>query len=137
VTQIQRKAAIKRVDTIILLVNNIEKSVRFYRDKIGMSLKFKSPGWAEFVIGDVHLALHRNDSKTPEDCTPQVPAGVSVNVEVDDIDEMLVRLAALGINPVGGIKQYEFGRYFFTVDPDGYIIGFREYRNDRPERLPS
>lgn len=121
---------VKRVDTIILLVTDIEASVDFYKNKIGMPLKFKSPGWAEFVLGDIHLALHRKGNKLSGHEAAMAAIGVSVNFEVDDIESMFVRLATNGIDPVGEIKDYEFGRYFFVTDPDGYVIGFREYKSE-------
>lgn len=119
---------LRRVDTIILLVQDIDTSVAFYSHIVGMSLKFKSPGWAEFVLGDVHLALHR---KTPEMLDKQdsmSTLGISINFETSDVEGMARKFRKLGINPIGGIKEYEFGQYFFVNDPDGYIIGFREYK---------
>ena len=135
--QKERKSVIKRIDTIILLVKSIDKSVRFYKEKIGLPLRFKSPGWAEFVIGDVHLALHRKDGEPATNDVSMPAVGISVNLEVDDIDEMLIRLASHGIDSVGGVKDYEFGRYFFITDPDGYIVGFREYKKEYSAQLPS
>ena len=128
---------IKRIDTIILLVKSIDKSVRFYKEKIGIPLRFKSPGWAEFVLGDVHLALHRNDGELAANDVPMPTVGISVNLEVDDIDEMLIRLASHGIDSVDGVKDYEFGRYFFITEPDGYIVGFREYKREYSTQLQS
>jgi len=118
-------------------VKSIDKSVRFYKEKIGIPLRFKSPGWAEFVIGDVHLALHRQDGEMATDDVSMAAVGVSVNLEVDDIDEMLIRLASHGIDSFDGVKDYEFGRYFFITDPDGYVVGFREYKNEYATQLPS
>jgi catechol 2,3-dioxygenase-like lactoylglutathione lyase family enzyme len=121
---------VKRVDTIILLVTDIDSSVDFYKNKIGIPLKFKSPGWAEFILGDVHLALHRKGNKLSGHEATMAAVGVSVNFEVDDIESMFVQLARNGIDPVAEIKDYEFGRYFFVTDPDGYVIGFREYKSE-------
>ncbi len=124
---------IKRVDTIILLVENIGMSVQFYRDHLGIPLKFKSPGWAEFVLNDIHLALHKKSKDMTEMNMPYGVIGVSVNFEVDDIETILSKLETAHIQPVGGIKDYDFGKYFFVTDPDGYIVGFREYK---PEFSP-
>jgi len=119
---------LRRVDTIILLVKDIDASVSFYEQVVGMSLKFKSPGWAEFVLGDVHLALHRKTHELVEQQDSLSTLGISINFEVSDADAMANRLRKLGTIPIGGIKDYEFGRYFFVNDPDGYIVGFREYK---------
>ncbi len=125
---------IKRIDTIILLVTDMDISISFYRDNLGIPLKFKSPGWAEFVLGNVHLALHRKSRNLTDNNMPFGTIGVSVNFEVNEIEDMVSRLETTGIEPVGGVKEYDFGKYFFVTDPDGYIIGFREYK---PEFCPN
>ena len=35
-------------------------AVRFYRNVLGLRLKFESPEWSEFVTGEMTLALFRN-----------------------------------------------------------------------------
>jgi len=39
--------------------------VKFYRDVLGLKLKFESPGWSEFVTGETTLALHPASDKNP------------------------------------------------------------------------
>jgi len=34
------------------------KAVKFYRDVLGLTVKFESPGWSEFATGETTLALH-------------------------------------------------------------------------------
>jgi len=125
-----KRDSIKSVDTIILLVNDIDESVRFYRDSIGLSLKFKSPGWAEFIVGSLHIALHRKSKQLMQHQDSLSPVGVSINFEVESIDDMVRHLNRYGIELVGDVKEYEFGKYFFISDPDGYIVGFREYKSE-------
>jgi catechol 2,3-dioxygenase-like lactoylglutathione lyase family enzyme len=50
---------------VIKFVDNMEKAVRFYRDALGLQLKFESPGWSEFVTGETTLALHPASDKNP------------------------------------------------------------------------
>lgn len=100
-----------------------------------MSLKFKSPGWAEFVLGDVHLALHRKTRELVEKQDPLSTLGISINFEISDVEKFSCKLRDLGIDPIGGIKDYEFGRYFFINDPDGYIVGFREYKPEYADQI--
>jgi catechol 2,3-dioxygenase-like lactoylglutathione lyase family enzyme len=42
----------------IKFVADMDKAVKFYRDVLGLTLKFESPGWSEFVAGETTLALH-------------------------------------------------------------------------------
>jgi len=43
---------------VIKFVADMDKTVKFYRDVLGLQLKFESPGWSEFATGETNLALH-------------------------------------------------------------------------------
>ena len=43
---------------VIEFVADMDRAVKFYRDVIGLPLKFQSPGWSEFDTGGTGLALH-------------------------------------------------------------------------------
>jgi len=38
----------------------MSKAVKFYRDVLGLQVKFESPGWSEFVTGETTLVLRKN-----------------------------------------------------------------------------
>ena len=62
-------------------VAEMDQAVRFYRDTLGLPLKFQSPGWSEIATGDVTLALHR--------ATPDKPAGsVEPGFHVDGLEQI-------------------------------------------------
>jgi catechol 2,3-dioxygenase-like lactoylglutathione lyase family enzyme len=50
---------------VIKFVANMDAAVKFYRDNLGLPLKFHSPGWSEFATGDTTLALHPASEKNP------------------------------------------------------------------------
>ena len=47
-----------RVNYAIVFVSDMKRSVSFYRDVVGLPLKFESPGWSEFATDGATLALH-------------------------------------------------------------------------------
>src|SRR6201984_1533860 len=49
----------------IKFVADMDKTVKFYRDVLGLQLKFESPGWSEFSTGETTLALHPASDKNP------------------------------------------------------------------------
>ena len=51
--------------SVIKFVADLAKAVKFYRDVLGLQLKFESPGWSEFVTGETTLALHPASDKNP------------------------------------------------------------------------
>ena len=50
---------------VIKFVADMDKAVKFYRDVLGLKVKFESPGWSEFVTGETTLALHPASDKNP------------------------------------------------------------------------
>ena len=49
----------------IHFVADMDRAVSFYRDTLGLTLKFASPGWSEFATGDTSLALHPASDQNP------------------------------------------------------------------------
>ena len=48
----------KQIDYTMVVVSDMQRSVEFYRDKLGIPLKLQSPDWTEFQTGTTTLALH-------------------------------------------------------------------------------
>lgn len=55
-----------RVNYTIIFVSDMAPSISFYRDVLGIPLKFESPGWTEFVTEGVTLTLHKSDGSNPD-----------------------------------------------------------------------
>ena len=49
---------------VIKFVTDMNKAVRFYRDTLGLQLRFESPGWSEFATGETTLACTRLPTRT-------------------------------------------------------------------------
>ena len=45
--------------------------------------------------------------------------GWMLNYRVDDLDGLLERLRAAGVETVGEIEEYEYGRFGWILDPEG------------------
>ena len=54
-----------KLNYAIEFVADMNRAVKFYRDVIGLPLKFESPGWSEFATGDTTLALHPASQENP------------------------------------------------------------------------
>jgi lactoylglutathione lyase len=48
-----------QIDYTMVVVSDMQRSVEFYRDLLGIPLKFQSPDWTEFQTGTTTLALPR------------------------------------------------------------------------------
>ena len=53
----------------IHFVADMDRAVAFYRDTLGLPLKFSSPGWTEFSTGATTLALHPASPENPSGTT--------------------------------------------------------------------
>jgi len=86
----------------IEFVADMNRAVKFYRDVIGLPLKFESPGWSEFATGDTTLALHPASQKNP--------AGkVELGLNVADLQKFYEDMRAKGVKfPMPPTKQ-DFG----------------------------
>ena len=64
-----------RVSYAIVFVSDMKRSVAFYRDVIGLPLKFDSPEWSEFATEGATLALHRSEHAPAAPDESDLPAG--------------------------------------------------------------
>jgi lactoylglutathione lyase len=128
-----------KVDYIMVNVADMSRSVAFYRDILGLSLKFESPGWSEFQTGATTLALHQSRARVGgEGRGPAEPvAGTcSIGFSVDDLAATHRDLAARGAHFIlAPTEQANEGiRLAVCVDPDGLAISFAEPLTREPLR---
>lgn len=87
---------------VIEFVADMERAVRFYRDVVGLPLKFQSPGWSEFTTGETTLALHPASDKNP--------AGkIDLGFNVSDLQKFYVEMQAKGVKFLMPPTKQDFG----------------------------
>ena len=121
----------KQIDYAMIVVSDMQRSVEFYRDKLGIPLKFESPEWTEFATGATTLALHGGGvaSNQPPAGDPSKIAGAcSIGFNVDDVDKTYEELKTKGIRFVMPPTQREGEGIKLAVglDPDGLPISFAQ-----------
>src|SRR6185369_7505601 len=55
---VKSEVKLSTISYVIVYVQNTEKSLPFYKDKLGMKVKTAEPGWVELETGETTLALH-------------------------------------------------------------------------------
>ncbi|MGH9813890.1 MAG: VOC family protein, partial [Candidatus Acidiferrales bacterium] len=55
----------KKLNYAIVFVSDMSRAVKFYRDTLGLPLKFKSPHWTEFANDGSTIALHPASAENP------------------------------------------------------------------------
>jgi lactoylglutathione lyase len=74
----------------IKYVADMNRAVKFYRDVLGLQLKFESPEWSEFATGETTLALHPATAK-------HSAGAVELGFTVTDIQNSHKDLGAKGV----------------------------------------
>jgi lactoylglutathione lyase len=116
--------AFRKVGAVILLVSNMEKSVKFYHDTLGLPIKTKSKDWTELFNNDTVLALHpaRKKSKL------KTGSGILVGFEVSDLDSTMKSLKTKKVKLFKKPREEPFGKHAILQDPDGHLISIAQLK---------
>src|SRR5262245_59646384 len=106
----------------------MKRSVAFYRDVLGLPLRFESPEWTEFASEGATLALHASEAPTAETDNPQeVPAGrCRPGLSVSNLDEFHKRMVQRKVPCIQEPKEVFGARIAQYVDPDGLALSVSE-----------
>ena len=118
-----------QIDYTMIVVSDMQRSVEFYRDKLGIPLKFQSPEWTEFATGATTLALHGGGTPSETRGDPSKAAGsCSIGFNVSDVQKTYEELKNKGIQFIMPPTQREGEGIKLTVclDPDGLPISFAQ-----------
>ena len=108
-----------RVSYAIVFVSDMTRAVAFYRDVVGLPLKFESAAWTEFATEGATLALHTGDDAAGR-CRP--------GLNVPNLDEFHRNMMANGVTCVQPPKETFGARIAQYLDPDGLEFSVAEDR---------
>ena len=119
-----------RVSYAIVFVGDMNRSVSFYRDVMGLQLRFQTPGWTEFATDGATLALHAAEAPRPERSDrEQSPAGsCRPGIAVPDLDEFHRRMVERNVPCVQEPKDVFGARIAQYLDPDGLALSVSKER---------
>ena len=119
----------KNVDYVMVMVSDMKKSIDFYRDQLGIALKFESPEWTEFQTGSTTLALHGGaKAGAPNPDSGKMAGSCSIGFNVDNVDRVYEELKAKGVRFVMPPTQREGEgiRLAVCLDPDGLPVSIAQ-----------
>ena len=111
----------KRLGAVILLVSDMEKSIKFYRDVLELPIKNTSSEWVEFFSSGTVVALHPSKSKSRTK-----NSGVLVGFMVSNLETVAKNLKDKKVEFFKEPKEESFGKHAIIVDPDGHLISIAE-----------
>ena len=113
-----------RIGYVILYVSDLDASIAFYRDVVGLPYRFTDAGYAEFGTDGTRFALYerrRAEWLTGRPVTPGPAA--EIVLLVDDVDAEAARLESLGTTILTGPADRPWGhRTIHLADPDGFVV---------------
>jgi lactoylglutathione lyase len=121
--------AFRKVGAVILLVSNMEKSVKFYHDTLGLPIKTMSEDWTELFNNDTVLALHPARKKS----NLKTGSGILVGFEVSDLDSTMKSLKHKKVKLFKKPREEPFGKHAILQDPDGHLISIAQLKEKSRE----
>jgi lactoylglutathione lyase len=119
-----------RVGYVIVFVEDLERSVAFYRDVIGLPFRLQGDGYVEFATEGSRFGLYdrnRLDELTGQDSAAPARPGGEVVFLVADVDAEAERLRAAGATILAGPVDRVWGhRTLHVEDPDGFVVELAE-----------
>jgi catechol 2,3-dioxygenase-like lactoylglutathione lyase family enzyme len=118
---------------IVLLVRDIDASLRFYRDDLGLRPR-RPPagGWVELDSGACRLCLHGPWEGMPYDPADFGRSPDELLLGVDDLDAAVAALGARGHRPLSVHEPGPGLRVAEYADPDGRRVALEERREETP-----
>lgn len=123
----------RRIGAVVLLVSDMERSIDFYKNTLGLPLKNSSPDWAEFFKDGTTLALHPMKEKLKERAGSRI--GMLVGFMVNNMDETYQNLKKKNVEFLKEPKEEPFGKHAIILDPDGYMISIAQLKAKAAEEV--
>ena len=116
---------IKKVGNVILAVADIDKSLQFYHEIIGLPIKNQRRSWVDLGTSGALLSLHPA-SLTAQHIGSSIENGITIGFLVGDVKSAVDELKTKGVTIHRDIVEKDAGKNAVILDPDGYLISLFE-----------
>lgn len=117
----------RKVDDVFFNVDDMDQAVAFYRDTLGLAVKYQTADWTEFDGGSVTIALRRFGSGPEGRPELGVGAGATLVFEVDDLETAREELEGRGVRFLGGVYEYGSVKLADFEDLNGNVLQIYEH----------
>jgi lactoylglutathione lyase len=116
---------IKKVGNVILAVKDIDKSIQFYHELIGLPIKNQRRSWVDLGTSGAMLSLHPA-SLTAQHVGSSIDNGITIGFLVGDVQSAIDELKEKGVRIHRDIIERDAGKNAVILDPDDYLISLFE-----------
>ena len=130
----RKSVNIKKVGNVILAVKDIDKSIQFYHEIIGLPIKHQRRSWVDLGTSGALLSLHPA-SLTAQHVGSSMENGITIGFLVGDVQSAVNELRAKGVTIHRDIVEKDAGKNAVILDPDDYLISlFEPIFNDKAQQ---
>ena len=116
---------IKRVGNVILAVNDLDKSIKFYNGILGLPIKRRRDNWIDLGQSGALLSLHPASESEPHTGTSYAN-GVMIGFIVGDVTSAINELKTKNVSVHRDVEEHPVGKNAIILDPDEYMISLFE-----------
>jgi len=116
---------IRKVGNVILAVKDLDKSLQFYHEIIGLPIKRQRRSWVDLGTTGALLSLHPA-SLTAEHIGGSIENGITIGFLVGDVRAAVEELKSKGVKIYRDVVEREAGLNAIIQDPDEYLISLFE-----------
>ncbi|NQV39795.1 MAG: VOC family protein [Nitrosopumilus sp.] len=116
---------IKKVGNVILAVTDIDKSLEFYHEIIGLPIRSQRRSWVDLGTSGALLSLHPA-SLTAQHIGSSIENGITIGFLVGDVKSAIEELRSKGVRIHRDIVKKDAGLNAVVMDPDDYLISLFE-----------
>ncbi len=116
---------IRKVGNVILAVRDLDKSLEFYHEIIGLPIKKQRRAWIDLGSTGALLSLHPA-SLTAEHVGSSIENGITIGFIVGDVQSAVEELRSKGVKIYRDIIERAAGKNAVIQDPDNYLISLFE-----------
>lgn len=103
------------ISVVWLPVSDMDRSLEFYGDTLGLDIEQQEDDWSLVVAGSVRIGLNgRNEESSGGEGGAVIAFDVS-----DDIETAVDELKGSGIEIAGEVSEHPWGKVATFLDPDG------------------
>ncbi len=116
---------IKKVGNVILAVKDLDKSIKFYHEIIGLPIKMQRRSWVDLGTSGALLSLHPA-SLTAQHIGSSIENGITIGFLVGDVTSAIEELKSKGVKIYRDVIDRDAGKNAVILDPDDYLISLFE-----------
>ena len=117
---------IKRIGNIILEVKDLDASIKFYHEVLGMPIKNERRNWVDLGQQSGGMLSLHPASITTSHASSTKENGILIGLTIGDLDSAIEELSAAKIEIFRDIQERQAGKNAVILDPDGYMISLFE-----------